>query len=494
MRGIVWFRGKDLRIHDHPALDRAAGMCRELIPVFVLSPEYFGGPSAAAKAPHRLQFLLESLEDLAGQLAALGSRLLLVHGPANRALPELVARTKAEHVFAIGACEPQSRARDAGVARALSVPLEICGYETLRAPGSIRTGSGGPFQVYTPFARALLAGFEPSPPLAAPRHLPRLPPGLEGVGLVLPALRSLGLKRNEDLQRGGERAAISRLKHFIQERARRYDGTRDRMDLQGTSRLSADLHFGTLSVRRIFVNARDALHQAAPPAWERYRAELLWREFSHHTLFDRPELLRTPFRRDFEGFPWLDDERSWLAWTEGRTGYPIVDAAARQLLAEGFVHNRARMIAASFLAKQLALHYARGEAHYMQWLTDGDAAQNNMGWQWCAGSGCDAQPYFRIFNPIAQGERYDPDGDYVRKYVPELAKLPARYIHAPFRAPSSALLAAGVKLGSDYPEPIVELDTARQRFLMLAAEHLGSKRAARASTTAPSSPTCTHSR
>jgi deoxyribodipyrimidine photo-lyase len=331
--------------------------------------------------------------------------------------------------------------------------------------------------VYSPFARAALAGFELAPLSPAPRLLPPLPSELESIGTRLPALAELGIERNPRLQRGGERAARDRLQEFLRGHAKRYDEARDRMDLPGTSRLSADLHFGTLSVRTIFAAARTALEESAPQAWERYRAELLWREFSHHTLFDRPELLERPFRRDFEGFPYLADEVAWNAWVAGKTGYPIVDAAARQLMAEGFVHNRARMIAASFLTKQLAIHYGRGEAHYLRWLTDGDAAQNNMGWQWCAGSGCDAQPYFRIFNPIAQGERFDPEGEYVRRYVPELANLPAKYIHAPFRAPAQVLAAAGVVIGETYPEPAVDLAAARKRFSLMAADHLSAKRA-----------------
>ena len=476
MRSVVWFRGKDLRLQDHAALQKALTESREVLPVFVLSPDYFAGPKTAARAPHRMQFLLECLDELATQLAGLGSKLIVLRGPAQRALPEFVRQARAERVFAIGACEPRARARDSKVAAALPVPLELCGYETLRTPGSVRTGTGGAFQVYTPFARALLAGFEPSQPWAAPRRLPPVVSELAALSVGIPTLRSLDLPSNNGLQRGGERAANHRLKHFLQERGRRYDGERDRMDLNGTSRLSADLHFGTLSVRQVYTAARDALADTAPNAWERYRAELLWREFSHHMLFERPELLHAPFRRDFQGFPWVHDEAAWDAWTEGRTGYPIVDAAARQLMAEGFIHNRARMIAASFLTKQLAIHYARGEAHYLKWLTDGDPAQNNMGWQWCAGSGCDAQPYFRIFNPVAQGERYDPEGAYVRKYLPELSALPARYVHAPFRAPRQVLADAGLKLGEDYPAPVIELDAARQRFLMMAAEHLGSKR------------------
>jgi deoxyribodipyrimidine photo-lyase len=480
MRSVVWFRGKDLRVHDHPALARAVSELGPVIPVFVLAPDYFEGPANAARAPHRMQFLLDSLGELQKTLRSLGSDLIILRGPASQALPELATRARAERVFAIGACEPAARRRDEIVAGKLPVPLELCGFETLRKPGSIRSGTGGPFQVYSPFARAVLAGFELPPLMAAPRSLPAVPAELIASSVAVPTLEKLGIARNSKLQRGGERAARERLHEFLREHGKHYDQERNRMDLPGTSRLSADLHFGTLSVRTIFASAQRALSEVAPAAWERYRAELLWREFSHHTLFDRPELLERPFRKDFENFPWLDDDENWLAWAEGRTGYPIVDAAARQLLEEGFVHNRARMIAASFLTKQLAIHYARGEAHYLQWLTDGDLSQNNMGWQWCAGSGCDAQPYFRIFNPIAQGERFDPDGEYVRRYLPALARMPDKYIHAPFRAPPEVLSEAGVKLGQTYPRPAIDLDSARRRFLLLASEHLGSKREARA--------------
>lgn len=476
MRSVVWFRGKDLRVHDHLALARAHAEHGDLIPVFVLAPDHFSTGAAAARAPHRVQFLLDSLGELQRSLRSLGSDLIIISGPAASAIPEFVARAQADRVYAIGACEPAARRRDEIVAGKLAVPLEICGYETLRRPGSIRSGSGGPFQVYSPFARAVLAGFEPPPLTASPRDLPAVDAKLVARSVRVPSLEELGLSRNPRVQLGGETAARDRLQKFLRSHGKNYADARDRMDLPGTSRLSADLHFGTLSVRSIYFAARRALAEAAPHAWERYRAELLWREFAHHTLFDRPELLERPFRKDFEGFPWLDDDANWTAWAEGRTGYPIVDAAARQLLEEGFVHNRARMISASFLTKQLGIHYRRGEAHYLRWLTDGDRSQNNMGWQWCAGSGCDAQPYFRIFNPIAQGERFDPDGAYVRRYVPELARLPARYIHAPFRAPPKVLAEAGVKLGETYPEPGVDLDAARQRFLLIAAEHLGRKR------------------
>jgi deoxyribodipyrimidine photo-lyase len=226
-------------------------------------------------------------------------------------------------------------------------------------------------------------------------------------------------------------------------------------------------------VRTVWHAVDRALRELSPDALRRYQDELLWREFAHSTLFDRPALLEQPFRADWRDFPWRDDQRGWRAWVEGRTGYPVVDAAARQLLATGFVHNRARMVAASFLAKHLLIDFRRGERHYFELLTDGDWANNDLGWQWSAGCGCDAQPWFRIFNPTTQGEKFDPEGEYVRHWVPELARLPARYIHAPQAAPAAVLAEAGVRVGHDYPAPIVEHAFARQRFIEIARKHLG---------------------
>ncbi len=244
------------------------------------------------------------------------------------------------------------------------------------------------------------------------------------------------------------------------------------MDLDRTSRISADLHFGTLSVRDAFQAAERKLQRSHPDALTRFHTELLWREFAQHWLIERPALLRETFRPSFSGFPWQEDEHGWAAWTQGKTGFPVVDAAARELLATGFVHNRARMISVSFLTKHLLIHYARGEAHYAKWLVDADLASNNMGWQWSAGTGCDAQPYFRVFNPITQGERFDPEGDYVRRYVPELRALPTKYIHAPWRASAAVLRAARVTLGETYPHPIVDHADARTRYLLVAQTHL----------------------
>ncbi|MET0385459.1 MAG: deoxyribodipyrimidine photo-lyase [Polyangiales bacterium] len=477
---MVWFRGADLRVHDHLALHAACRDSRELIPVFVLDPAYLA-KDPPWPAPHRVQFLLTAVEELAQELAARGSELQLVHGPASTRIPELVAQLQVERVFAIGSCEPRARARDARIARELAVPFELCELDTLLDPASVKTGSGTAFRVYTPFSRAALSRLSKLQPLAAPKQLPPLPSSLRLKPVKLPTLKSLGITPNPELQPGGERAGRERLRVFLAGPVADYETARDRMDVSGTSRLSADLHFGTLSARSVW-SALDRPTGLEIPRQShmRYRAELLWREFSHYTLWHHPSVLEEPFRPEFHDFPWRDGreaESDFEAWWHGRTGYPVVDAAARQLLREGFVHNRARMISASFLTKHLLINYQRGEALYLQLLTDGDLAQNNLGWQWSAGCGCDAQPYFRIFNPVTQGERFDPQGAYVRRLVPELARLPVRYIHAPWLAPESVLKQAGVRLGETYPRPIVEHAAGRQRFMLVASEHIKAMRA-----------------
>jgi deoxyribodipyrimidine photo-lyase len=472
MRTVLWFRGKDLRLHDHAALHAACLDSESVIPLFVLAPRYFGSHDSE-RPLHRLQFMLDGLVELAEDLQARGSRLCIVHGPAETVVPKLVAAAQAQRVLAISSCEPADRRRDARIEAALKVPFVRFEYETLTVPGSVRTSSGSAFQVYTPFARAAQAQLRQVEVLPIPKRLPPLPSGLQLPEVALAeVLGALGVARSETIQRGGERAAQKRLRTFAKGPAGHYDGGRDQLGITGTSRLSADLRFGTLSVRAAW-RAIDALPPAIARGASRYRPELLWREFAHHLLVERPSLLTEPFRADFRGFPWHDDEAGWQAWWRGETGYPIVDAAARELLHEGYVHNRARMISASFLTKHLLIDYRRGERHYLRHLTDGDLANNNLGWQWSAGCGCDAQPYFRVFNPITQGERFDPDGAYVRRHVPELAALPAKYIHAPWLAPASVLKDAGVALGKTYPKPIVDHAEARARYLLVATEHLG---------------------
>ncbi len=417
VRTLVWFRAKDLRVRDHAPL-RDAALAGDVIPLFVLE-----------ELPYRLQFLLDSIRDLDSALAERGSGLVIVRGESVEVVPRLAKKWRVDRVVAHRAVDPSARERDRLVRASLAVPFELYDGETLVPPATVRSSTGGAYSVFTPFARALRAYITTRRPVPAPKTLPALP--IVHVNAKLPAFA-----RDARLQEGGERAARARLRAFVRNAAK-YPRTRDRMDLAGTSRLSADLKFGTLSIREVWFAIDDAT----------FRKELMWREFTHATLWDRPGLLEHPFRASFENFPWRRDERAWTAWTLGNTGYPVVDASARQLLAEGFVHNRARMISASFLTKHLLIDYRRGEAHYMKFLTDGDAAQNNAGWQWSAGCGCDAQPYFRIFNPIAQAERFDPSGDYVRRWVPELG-------HA------------------SYPKPIVDHRVARERYLTVARRHL----------------------
>ena len=468
MRTLVWFRGKDLRLTDHSPLVEAAA-AGEVLPLFVLDP-YFFAPERARQLPHRIQFLLESLRELSAGLERLGSRLILVQGRSVDLLPKFATEWKVDQVLVHRWVEPFGRERDRRIEASLGragIPLRLFEGETLLPPGSVRNQQGLMFRVFTPFGRACAARLDAPVPLAAPRRLPPLPLDLRPQPLPVPALEDLGLTGNPALLPGGETQARARLQRFLSGPLRDYACDRDRMDRPGTSRLSVDLKFGTLSVRSVW-------HAAAAAEGARaFLNELLWREFSHHLLWQWPQLLDSPFRPEFEGFPWAEDEAGWQAWTEGRTGYPVVDAAARQLLQEGFVHNRARMVAASFLAKHLLLDFRRGEAHYLHWLTDGDWAQNDAGWQWSAGCGCDAQPWFRIFNPVTQGLKFDPDGAYVRRWLPELAALPTRFIHAPWKAPHE------LRARLDYPQPIVDHGFARARFLETARRHLGAARADR---------------
>jgi len=467
-RTIVWFRGKDLRISDHAPL-RDAIDTGEVIPLFVLDP-YFFAPARARELPHRMQFLLDSLRALEADLAERGSRLVVVSGKSVEVVPHLFREWKADRVVAQRWVEPFARERDWRVREALGATFELYEGETLLPPGTLRTGAGNPYSVFSQFARVFRQTAMIGKPLPPPRALPPVPKEIRARVSAIPTCEALGIERHAAILPGGEQAAKARLRRFLKDAAAAYPEHRDRMDLAGTSRLSADLKFGTISARQVWSAVKNALDGTT--AARSFLNELVWREFTHSTLWDRPELLEKPFRPAFAGFPWKWDKALWQAWVLGTTGYPVVDAAARQLLGEGFVHNRARMLSASFLTKHLLIDYRRGEAHYMKYLTDGDWAQNNAGWQWSAGCGCDAQPYFRIFNPVTQGEKFDPEGDYVRRWVPELGRMPARYIHGPWEAPDAVLRAAGVRLGEDYPAPIIEHRFARERFLAVAARHL----------------------
>ncbi|MBN2195147.1 MAG: deoxyribodipyrimidine photo-lyase [Polyangiaceae bacterium] len=470
-RTIVWFRHHDLRLSDHVPLCSALS-AGEVIPLFVLDPPW-SSAGRARQRPHRTQFLLDSLGLLAEDLRERGSRLLVVAGPSIGVLPTLIEDWKADRIVAHRETDPNGRQQDQELESVLGPRLALFGGSTLLPPGTLRSAAQTPYAVFSAFARAWWASLTLGKVLPAPRRLPPVPRGLRST--ALPALAALGLAQNPALLPGGERAARHRLRRFVASALSNYAEDRDRLDRTGTSRLSADLVTGTVSVREVWNTVERA--SSTSEGARSFLNELVWREFAYSTLWDRPDILTGPFRTAFSGFPWRDDEAGWQAWTEGTTGYPVVDAAARQLLGEGFVPNRARMIAASFLTKHLLIDYRRGEAHYLTLLADGDPANNNLGWQWSAGCGCDAQPYYRVFNPVLQGERHDPEGSYVRRWVPELRRLPARHIHRPWEAPAATLRDAGVRLGKDYPQPIVAHRFVRERFVSLANSHLAAARA-----------------
>ena len=469
MRTLVWFRGKELRVADHAPLAEAAS-AGETIPVFVLDP-YFFAPERAQRIPHRIQFLLESLAELEASIAKLGSRLVIVDGKSTEVIPDLARLLAVDRVVAHRWTEPIGKERDRRIAEAIApIPFDLYEGETLATPGQVLTGSGTPFSVFTPFARAFARTIEISRPRKAPRSLPPLPKLPRAVRLrevPIPTPADLGITPNERILRGGETAAKARLRAFLRGPGKHYDVGRDLMGEAGTSRLSQDLKFGTLSARTVWTQTGTALLEH-PKARRAYLGELVWREFAYDVLGHSPRVLTEPFKPAWKRFPWRRDERGWRAWVRGSTGYPVIDAAARQLLGEGFVHNRARMITASFLTKHLLIDFRRGEEHFMRFLTDGDWAANDLGWQWSTGCGVDAQPWFRVFNPVLQGERFDPAGKYVRRWLPELASLSNRFIHRPWEAPPAELARARVVIGETYPPPIVEHAFARERFLATA--------------------------
>lgn len=481
MRTLVWFRGNDLRLRDHVPLSSALSQGETLL-VYVLEPGLWSA-TVASSAIHRRRYLTQCVASLQLDIEERGAQLLLFAGDPIAILPWLARGCHVGQVFTQRQTDPDARQMARSLEAKLLVPLRLFEGETLVTPGCTRTTTGEPYSVFTAFARSVWRQLDVKRPIPIPDRLPPLPADVaewvatttgqpEAPGKLLSCPPESDTQTSDvqaGLLQGGEHEALQRLKHFVTKKGQAYDETRDRLDLDGTSRLSADLRFGSISPRQVWTAASKAIGDEASRT--RFLTQLLWREFAHSTLWDRPELLEQAFQARFARFPWRKDEPSYHAWVAGLTGYPVVDAAARQLLREGFVHNRARMIAASFLAKDLLIDFRQGEHHYLDWLIDGDRAQNDLGWQWSSGSGCDAQPYFRIFNPVTQAEKFDPEGAYIRHYLPELARLPTRYIHAPWLAPSLELAAAGICIGRDYPAPIVEHAGARNRFLAIASEH-----------------------
>ncbi len=463
---IVWFR-QDLRLRDHQALTAAVARGGPVLPVYTWAPEEEGAwpPGAASR-----WWLHHSLASLDASLQRRGSRLLIRRGPSLATLRDLVRESGAGAVTWSRRYEPASVARDAEIKSALRADgVEAESFESalLVEPWEIRTREGQPYKVFTPFWRALAGGPPPGQPQPAPARVP--PPRAWPSSLTLEDLRLLpeipwdaGFRK---AWQPGEDGAHAALESFLDDGVDRYDGARDAMARQGTSRLSPHLHFGEISPREAWALRLDAAGRRANAATDPWLRQIAWREFAHHLLFHYPRTTEHPLRADFERFPFLEDAPGLRAWQRGRTGYPIVDAGMRELWATGWMHNRARMVVASFLVKHLLLPWQDGASWFWDTLVDADLANNTLGWQWVAGSGADAAPYFRIFNPVTQGEKFDASGDYVRRWVPEIARLPDRFLHAPWTAPPIALHEAGVERDRTYPAPIVEHGEARARAL-----------------------------
>jgi len=469
----LWWVRRDLRLADNRALEAALAAADQVIPVFVLDPTLLNSPRAG---PKRVAFLFGGLRQMDGALRARGSHLIIRHGDPPDELTALLAESGASAIFAEEDFSPYARLRDARVAEHL--PLNLVAGPIVHLPGTVLKADGRPYTVFTPFSRKWRALPPPgNGEIISPPDRLSTPPGL----------RSLPIPSEPGLSPGvpfppGEGEAIRRLTSFAggeDAPIHRYATTRDRLDEEGTSRLSPYLRFGMLSARHAISAARNAIH-TAPGTSSREGAdswlnELIWREFYVHILYHFPHVVEESFRENLRDVPWENDEAAFAALCEGRTGYPVVDAGMRQMVQTGWMHNRARMIVASFLVKDLLIDWRWGEQFFMQHLVDGDPAANNGGGQRTACTGTDAAPYFRVFNPVLQGKKHDPEGTYVRTWVPELRRVPDRYVHQPWKMPPDGQRAAGCILGQDYPAPIVDHAWARERALAAYAQARGKR-------------------
>ena len=461
---IVWFR-RDLRTDDNAALSAAADSDHPVVALYIREAAGGTGPLGAAQG----WWLHHSLTALGTSFKALGTPLILRSGDAGKVLEELIEETGAETIYWNRRHDPAGIKIDTDIKASLKargLTVKSFAGELLHDPTRLLTGEKKPYRVYTPFWRAFERDGEPHEPIDAPEKLIALhaAPKSETLGdwKLLPSKPDWAATFS-DVWTPGEDAARERLETFVDGAIDGYQAKRDHPSIDATSMLSPHLAMGEISPARVWHATRglkaptdDVIH---------FRKELVWREFCHHLHFHFPALAEKNWNNRFDAFPWEGSTKEFKAWTRGETGYPIVDAGMRQLWQHGFMHNRVRMITASFLIKHLMIDWRRGEQWFRDTLVDADAASNAANWQWVAGSGADASPFFRIFNPILQGEKFDPDGTYVRRFVPELEKLDAAFIHKPFDAPESALKKAGVVLGETYPKPLVDHAKARERAL-----------------------------
>lgn len=459
---IHWFR-RDLRVLDNVALSEAARRAEKVIPLFVFEDAFRTGPDVGAA---RLAFLLQSVESLRKNLAELGHTLVIRCGKSEEILPRFCAETGAQAVFANKRYEPYAQRRDERVTLALmkiGVGFELHKDAVVWEETEILTQAGKPYTVFTPYSKAWKAK-----PVPAPRTKFKIQPATTGMQKVpsdaLPATPDeLGFPLTQTIPTGGERAALELLRKFMAGPVYEYGGNRNFPAMDGTSNLSPHLRAGTIGVRTVLAELKKAREKATPaqlPGCDVFLNELIWREFYLQVLHNFPHVTKGAFRPEYDRLAWSENREHFTAWCEGRTGYPIVDAAMRCLNATGTMHNRLRMIVAMFLTKDLLINWQWGERYFMQQLVDGDMAANNGGWQWSAGTGTDAAPYFRIFNPVSQGEKFDTGGKFVRRWIPELAPFPDDLIHQPWENP---LLLSRTK----YPQRIVMHEEQRSKCLTM---------------------------
>ncbi|HEX8955703.1 MAG TPA: deoxyribodipyrimidine photo-lyase [Burkholderiaceae bacterium] len=468
---LVWFR-RDLRCFDHAALHHALVQSRRVYCTFIFDTDIL---DALPRADRRVEFIRDSLAELDAQLRKHGGAMIVRHARAETEIPRLAQELGAEAVFTNHDYEPAAIARDAAVERALeSAERKFFGFkdQVIFEKKEVLSQAGKPFSVFTPYKNAWLRQLALAPDcidaLPTEPYFNRLARRGEE---TVPTLAQLGFEKTNLSElniAGGMQGAAGLLEDFAL-RVADYADTRDYPAIKGPSYLSLHLRFGTVSIRALLRLAQGALRAGtAGRGAEVWRSELIWRDFYAMILFHHPHVVKSSFKPIYDNILWergREADAMFAAWCEGRTGYPLVDAAMLQLNRTGYMHNRLRMVTASFLSKDLGIDWRRGEAYFAEKLNDFDLASNNGGWQWASSSGCDAQPWFRIFNPVTQSEKFDPEGKFIKRYLPQLARLDARAIHAPWRAKPLELQAAGIELGRDYPMPVVDHDTARKKTL-----------------------------
>jgi deoxyribodipyrimidine photo-lyase len=460
-RVAIWWIRRDQRIHDNPALHAALSDADQVVPLFILDDRLLHSRYASEK---RAGFMFEGLRELDANLRQRGSQLVVRHGKPEHVLSAVLDEAGSSRIFAEHDFSPFAQQRDRALTNQL--PLTLLSQPAVSHPNDVLKADGTPYTVFTPYSKAWKSTFpDPPEPLDATQRISS------------PQIDSDGVPENPVLPESvpfnaGSKAAQARLKEFTSGEdapVYHYGDSRDRLDLDATSRLSPYLRFGMLSAREAVAAAMNAIihapHSEAQRSAETWLNELIWREFYIAIIHHFPDVRTLEFQTQYRNMNWINDQEDISAWTSARTGYPIVDACLEQLHAEGWMHNRGRMITASFLVKHLLIDWRIGEQHFMENLIDGDPASNNGGWQWTAGTGTDAAPYFRVFNPILQSKRHDPDGAFIRSWIPALANVPDEFIHEPWTMSEADQNAAGCVIGKDYPAPIVDHSFARKRAL-----------------------------